>query len=1032
MRRSLLAIVLGACALATPARAQHLLVPMDDAQTDHLKAYGVTFGALTERLRSEWLLNYRGGSFLLPDVPGIRRAAALAGVSFDAVDGAALVAIRREIAEGNMDAVPLEQAPRIAVYTPPDAPPWDDAVTLALTYAGIPYARIWDDDVLGTDLAQFDWIHLHHEDFTGQQNKLHLGFRDAPWFVQARERDLATARRHGLPHVPALKKSVADRLRGFVERGGFLFAMCGATETLELAIAARDVDIAGPFSDGSPMDPDAEARMDWDRTFAVQGARLEFAGGVNAMSDIDGHQVNVPSRRQPLGTFTPVRLLGQVRPRGHHARAGASHGDQRLLRRDHVVHPPRAQAGGDGARARGGGAVGEVHPRLARAGIVDLPRRARSRGPAAQHRRAADGPGAAPQLARVSPDPEQRALPGRQEEAAQDVSARRRPGDPGHPARRRASPPAPRQALRSAIRLAGGREVCFVCTVDEAGRADRARGRARRRAERACAPGLRRTRRTAAAQPSERLARALRRGPRGRGALHDDGIGFAIIDNDAARLYVVVEVPREKKRAELEPGDVAGILGPDGPIAEHLGHFEDRPSQREMARLIARLFTHGGVGLIEAGTGVGKSLGYLVPALRWAAESGERTVVSTNTITLQEQLTGKDLPFLATALTDQKVRFALLKGWKNYLCLQRMEQARLQGATLFDDRPAPTSRCSSSGPSRPRTARWPTCRRRRGRGVGRGGRRGRPVHAAPLPALRPLLRVPGAARGGAGGRDRGESPPADGGHRGAARVAALGRGGGAAGVQAAGDRRGAPPRGRGGGAPGAVGVAARAGAAVRAARAARQGTAAGARPQARVGQRPAERREPRPRAGAARAVGGGGAREGGRALRPARRLGARAARPDGAAHRGVRRRPHLARGALGALEDLLKEIEMLGDGLRMVRERLESDERRSEELAPLLNEVRGVTRRLQTAGDALRAALLPEREGLPRVRWLEMRGSERNVGATAVPLDLAPVLREDLFRRVQTAIVTSATLAWGTASRSSRGGSASTTKSSSR
>ncbi len=289
---------------ATRAEAQHLLVPMDDAQTNHLKAYGVAFNALGEGARSEWLLNYRGGSFLVPDIPALRRIAALAGVSFEALDGTALAGVRREIAEGNMDAVPLEKAPRIAVYTPPDAPPWDDAVTLALTYAGIPYSKIWDDDVLNTDLSQFDWIHLHHEDFTGQQNKLYLGFRDAPWFVQARERDLATARRHGLANVPALKKAVAERLRAFVERGGFLFAMCGATETLELAIAARDVDIAGPFSDGTPMDADGESKLDWSRTFAVQDARLEYAGGVNAMSDIDGHQVNVPSRRQPLGTFT--------------------------------------------------------------------------------------------------------------------------------------------------------------------------------------------------------------------------------------------------------------------------------------------------------------------------------------------------------------------------------------------------------------------------------------------------------------------------------------------------------------------------------------------------------------------------------------------------------------------------------------------------------------------------------------------------------------------------------------------------------
>ena len=296
-----------AIALATSSAvvsAQHLLLPMDDSQTNHLKAYGITFGALSENVRSEWLLNYRGGSFLLPDLPNLRRAATLAGVSFEAVDGARLATIRKEIADGNMEAVPLEKAPRIAVYTPPDTPPWDDAVTLALNYAGIKYTSIWDDDVLDTDLSQFDWIHLHHEDFTGQQNKLFLGFRDAPWFVLARERDLATARKHRLADIPALKKEVADRLRGFVDRGGFLFAMCGATETLELAVAGKNVDIAGPYSDGSPMDPDADTKMDWSRTFAMQGAHLEMAGGVNAMSDIDGHQVNVPSRRQPLGTFT--------------------------------------------------------------------------------------------------------------------------------------------------------------------------------------------------------------------------------------------------------------------------------------------------------------------------------------------------------------------------------------------------------------------------------------------------------------------------------------------------------------------------------------------------------------------------------------------------------------------------------------------------------------------------------------------------------------------------------------------------------
>jgi hypothetical protein len=295
-------VLLSLC--VAPLRAQFILLPMDDAQSNHLKAYGITFAALADGVRSEWLINYRGGSFLLPDLPGLRRSASLAGVSFEPVDGATMSDIRRTIADGNMDAVPLEKAPRIAVYAPPQSMPWDDAVTLALTYAGIPYTNIWDDVVLGTDLSQFDWIHLHHEDFTGQQHKLYLGFRDAPWYIQARERDLAMARRNGIQDIPTLKKTVADRLRGFVERGGFLFAMCGATETIELAIAAMGVDIAGAQTDGTAMDPDADSKMNWNRTFAIQSARLEQGGGVNAMSDIDGHQVNVPSRRQPLGTFT--------------------------------------------------------------------------------------------------------------------------------------------------------------------------------------------------------------------------------------------------------------------------------------------------------------------------------------------------------------------------------------------------------------------------------------------------------------------------------------------------------------------------------------------------------------------------------------------------------------------------------------------------------------------------------------------------------------------------------------------------------
>ncbi|MBX9927779.1 MAG: hypothetical protein K2X99_02600 [Gemmatimonadaceae bacterium] len=312
IRRLLVGLL--ALGVTVEGRAQSLLIPMDDAQSNHLKAYGVMFQALKSGLRGEWWLNYRGGSFLLPDEPSVRRNAALGGVAFEAVDGAAVDAARKEIASSNMDAVPLERAPRVAIYAPPNSPPWDDAVTLALQYAGIDYTRIWDDDVLGGDLAKFDWIHLFHEDFTGQQNKLYLGFRDAPWFVEARDRDQAMAKRFQVNGIPALKKAVALRLHDFVERGGFLFAMCGATETLDLALAAQGVDIAGPFADGTPMDPDADAKLDWSRTFAFTGAHLEPNSGVNAMSDIDGHQVNVPSRRQPLGSLALFAFSAKFDP----------------------------------------------------------------------------------------------------------------------------------------------------------------------------------------------------------------------------------------------------------------------------------------------------------------------------------------------------------------------------------------------------------------------------------------------------------------------------------------------------------------------------------------------------------------------------------------------------------------------------------------------------------------------------------------------------------------------------------------------
>jgi hypothetical protein len=295
-------------------RAERLLVPMDDAQRQHLKAYGLAYRTIKDGMSAEWLLNYRGGSFLLPDSAIIRRSAALEGVVIQDVDAAMLASLRSEIAGANMEAVPLEKAPKIAVYTPPTAPPWDDAVTLAMEYAGIEYAKLYDEEVLRGDLAKYEWIHLHHEDFTGQLHKLHLGFRDASWYTTQRDLTLALANKLGFQSIPALKKAVSANIRQYVENGGFLFAMCGATETLELANAAVGVDIAASFSDGTPVDPDASKKLNWSRAFACQGAQLELAPGVNAMSDIDGHQVNVPHRRQPLGAFVLFDFAAKFDP----------------------------------------------------------------------------------------------------------------------------------------------------------------------------------------------------------------------------------------------------------------------------------------------------------------------------------------------------------------------------------------------------------------------------------------------------------------------------------------------------------------------------------------------------------------------------------------------------------------------------------------------------------------------------------------------------------------------------------------------
>src|SRR5436853_4626484 len=218
-----------------------LLVPMDESQSDHLKAYGVAYRAIQAGLKAEWLLNYRGGSFLLPDGPALRREAALAGVGVEPVDDARVTAIRGEIEGANADAVPLEKAPRVAVYVPPNVPPWDDAVTMALQYAGIPFSKIWDPEVVGGGLKDYDWLHLHHEDFTGQYSKFYLIYAGASWLAEMVRYNQTAARQLGFASVPDLKKSVARHIRDYVGNGGILVAMRTATETLDPALPADRV-----------------------------------------------------------------------------------------------------------------------------------------------------------------------------------------------------------------------------------------------------------------------------------------------------------------------------------------------------------------------------------------------------------------------------------------------------------------------------------------------------------------------------------------------------------------------------------------------------------------------------------------------------------------------------------------------------------------------------------------------------------------------------------------------------------------------
>lgn len=279
------------CAICLLAGIMHLsadiLIPMDRSQTNHLKAYGIAFAGLQEQFVVKWLLNYRGGSFLFPDAPQIIAMCNIRGVRYESISSAQVAAILTEIQEANMESVTLEKEPKIAVYIPPNTLPWDDAVSLALEYAEIEYERLWDDEVLEGKLRDYDWLHLHHEDFTGQFGKFYGSYRHTPWYQNDVKVSEAMAAKHGYSKVWQLKHAVAEKIREYVVSGGFLFAMCAATDTYDIALAAHGIDIVDSAIDGDGIDPQYQSKLDFSRTFAFENFKLRTNPFEYEFSDID-------------------------------------------------------------------------------------------------------------------------------------------------------------------------------------------------------------------------------------------------------------------------------------------------------------------------------------------------------------------------------------------------------------------------------------------------------------------------------------------------------------------------------------------------------------------------------------------------------------------------------------------------------------------------------------------------------------------------------------------------------------------------
>ena len=290
-RAGLLLLVL---LVAAPAWATKLLIPMDGSQRDHLKAYGIAYWTLEADVTVEWLLNYRGGSFLIDHYQALEQECTIRGVTYQVIADGQAANILREIAdpEVNMEVVKLEKAPKIAVYAPEGFQPWDDAVTMVMEYAEIPYERIYDPQVVAGVLPTFDWLHLHHEDFTGQYGKFWRSYRNAAWYQEMVRESEEMAASLGFAKVSEMKLGVALAIRDYVVGGGYLFTMCSGTDSYDIALAAEGVDICGEMFDGDPMDPAAQQKLDFSKTFAFRDFQLETNPMVYEFSNIDATDIH--------------------------------------------------------------------------------------------------------------------------------------------------------------------------------------------------------------------------------------------------------------------------------------------------------------------------------------------------------------------------------------------------------------------------------------------------------------------------------------------------------------------------------------------------------------------------------------------------------------------------------------------------------------------------------------------------------------------------------------------------------------------